>query len=245
MSAEGGDVLAYLPRCEPTCPRGALTSLKVGEFKPTQGAVGMDEVRAKAQKLASMSADQIEEYLLQRPIPVVIGKADEYYMVDHHHLARALWDANKREVNVPTVVAENWAALGGNSFWKAMARRNWLHPFGGMGAGPAQPKSLPKHVEYLNNDLYRSVAWYVRERYGFIKDPANPIFAEFKWASFFRSRVIFWSVLLKWSGDPMCMTLKDIAERDEEEYKDMLAYAQYLAGSPEASGLPGFIGRRC
>jgi hypothetical protein len=238
MSTESGDMFAYLPRCEPTSPQGALTRLTVSELRPTQNAVGMDEI-------APMSVDRLEDYLLQRPIPVVIGNGEYYYMIDHHHLARALWDADKKEVSVPTVVTENWHALRDDKFWKAMARRNWLHPFDGMGSGPTKPTSLKSHVKDLDNDLYRSLAWYVRERYGYVKDPSNPIFAEFKWGSFFRGRVIFWNALMDWPDHPMQMTLEDIRERHSEEYKDQIAYARYLAGSPEASGLPGFIGRRC
>jgi hypothetical protein len=83
----------------------------------------------------------------------------------------------------------------------------------------------------------------VRERYGYVKDPANPIFAEFKWGSFFRSRVIFWNALLDWPADRLVdMTLADILEKEPDEFDEMTAYALYLARSPEARGLPGFVG---
>lgn len=60
-------MFAYLPRCEPTCPRGALTRLTVGELKPTQNAVGMDEIHPKVKKIEPMSPSRLEDYLLQRP----------------------------------------------------------------------------------------------------------------------------------------------------------------------------------
>jgi hypothetical protein len=246
MNSEGESTLADLPHCEPTSPQGALASLTVGELRPTQNAVGMDEVNEKAEKIASMSASKLADYLLQRPIPVVIGEEAGYYMIDHHHLARALWDAGKRETNVPIVVAENWGVLRGPHFWKAMARRDWAYPFDGMGSGPTKPTLIKPHVKDLENDLYRSLAWYVRERYGFIKDLSNPIYAEFKWASFFRSRVIFWDALLDWpESNPVKMTLQYILEQHADEYSDKTAYALYLAGSPDARGLPGFIGCQC
>jgi len=244
MSSKSADVLARLPPCEASSPQGALTALPVAQLKPTQNSVGMDEVQAKVAKIESMSANQLADYLLQRPIPVVVGKTSEFFAIDHHHLARALWDAGKRDLAVPTVVAENWGPLDGNHFWKAMARRNWLYPFDGLGAGPCKPSALKADVGELENDLYRSLAWRGRERYVYIKDEANPIYAEFKWANFLRSRVIFWGALLKWKGDPMEMTLKAISELDPSDYQDRLAYALYLAGSREASGLPGFIGCR-
>ena len=39
------------------------------------------------------------------------------------------------------------------------------------------------------------------------------------------------------------MTLEDIKKDDPEDYADKIAYASYLASSPEAAGLPGFVGR--
>jgi hypothetical protein len=237
-------VLARLPRCQPDSPQGALTALPVGELKPTQNSVGLDEVRAKVEKIESMSSNQLADYLLQRPIPIVVGRTSEFFMIDHHHLARAMWDADKRDILIPTVVAQNWAPLDGSHFWKAMARRDWLYPFDGLGAGPSKPSSLKPNVGELENDLYRSIAWYARQRYAYVKDAANPIYAEFKWANFLRSRVVFWGTLLKWKGDPMEMTLHAISELDPSEYAEKLAFTLYLAGSPEAGGLPGFVGRR-
>jgi hypothetical protein len=41
----------------------------------------------------------------------------------------------------------------------------------------------------------------------------------------------------------MQMTLADIEKEDPDNYKDQISYALYLASSPEAAGLPGFVGR--
>jgi hypothetical protein len=40
----------------------------------------------------------------------------------------------------------------------------------------------------------------------------------------------------------MSLTLADIEHRDSEDYFGNLAYTRYLATSPEAAGLPGFLG---
>lgn len=245
MSDADEALFTYLSRLEPASPQGSLTKSPLTDLRPTQNAVGMDEVNAKAKKIEAMSAKRLDDYLLQRPIPVVIGNQGTY-LIDHHHLARALWDAGKQTIKVPTVVVENWAPLDGDRFWKAMARRNWLHPFSGMGSGPENPNSLKPHIKDLENDLYRSLAWYVRERYGYVKDPANPIFAEFKWASFFRSRVIFWDALLDWPANRLVdMTLEKIRDKEPDEFAEKTAYALYLASSPAARGLPGFVGSQC
>ena len=83
----------------------------------------------------------------------------------------------------------------------------------------------------------------MRERFGYVKDPNNAIFAEFKWGSFFRTRVIFDEQLTCKKEDSMQMTLADIEKEAPDNYKDQISYALYLASSPEAAGLPGFVGR--
>ncbi len=177
----------------------------------------MDEVNAKAVKSRAMSKDKREHYLLQRPaVPVVIGNETDagepieapFFMLDHHHLVAALWCAlDDAQTSMFAEVRRNWLALSGNRFWKAMARASWLYPFDGLGAGPMNPKLLKQSaVMELENDLYRSLSWVVREGYGYVKDPANRTFAEFQWASFFRTRVLF-DAQLECERDLMDLTL--------------------------------------
>jgi hypothetical protein len=110
------------------------------------------------------------------------------------------------------------------------------------GRRPEQSQHLKQHVKDLDNDLYRSLSWLVREAYGYVKDPNNAIFAEFKWGSFFRTRVIF-DEQLTCKKNCMEMTLEDIRKADPDDYAEKLGWARYLASSPEAAGLPGFVGR--
>lgn len=243
-------VLDFLPALGPNSPQGAIGRLTLDRLKPTQNAVGMDEVDAKAEKIAAMDAKKLSDYLLQRVIPVVIGNPPKdggddpaiYYLVDHHHLAAAVWKALKDpQAPVFAQVRCNWLPLTGNRFWKAMVRNNWVYPFDGLGAGPTSPARLKPTVMDLENDLYRSLAWVVREGYGYVKDTENPTFAEFRWASFLRGRVIF-DAQLTLEKDPMKLTLADIEKADPEDYAAKIAYARYLAGSPEAAGLPGYVG---
>ena len=146
-------------------------------------------------------------------------------------------------MDVPVVVTKNWNPIEGGRFWRAMAANNWVYPFDAMGAGPTNPDNLKQHVKDLDNDIYRSLSWVVRQDYGYVKDPNNAIFAEFKWGSFFRTRVIF-DAQLSCEKKCMEMTLADIEKSDPDGYREKVAYALYLASSPEASGLPGFVGRR-
>ncbi len=40
----------------------------------------------------------------------------------------------------------------------------------------------------------------------------------------------------------MKLTLADIQKADPDDYAAKVAYARYLASSPEAAGLPGYLG---
>lgn len=242
MSKKTNNIFDYIPKCDTNTPQGTLARLKLSQLRPTQNAVGMDEVNTKTQKIADKSTKKLEDYLLQRAIPIIIGNNGKYYLIDHHHLAVSLWLA-KGDMYVPVVVTRNWNPIEGGRFWRAMAANSWVYPFDAMGAGPSNPSSLKQHIKDLDNDIYRSLSWVVRQAYGYVKDPNNAIFAEFKWGSFFRTRVIFHAQL---SCEKKCMemTLADIEKSDVDDYHDKIAYALYLASSPEAGGLPGFVGRR-
>ncbi len=243
-------VLDFLPALAPTSPQGSIGRLALDQLRPTQNAVGRDEVKAKADKIKKMDEARLRDYLLERTVPVVIGNAegaDEkhptcFYLLDHHHLTAALWEAlDDPKAEVFAEVRRNWAPLAGRRCWKSLVSNNWVYPYDGMGAGPLNPDLLKTSVGSLENDLYRSLAWVIRLKYGFVKDPENPTFAEFRWASFFRGRVLF-DAQLTCTKDCMNLTLADIEKQDPDDYADKIEFARYLAQSPEAAGLPGFRG---
>jgi hypothetical protein len=241
MAKKNDDLFGFLPKCDAKSLQGTLGRLKLSELKPTQNAVGMDEVNAKVKKIKKKSESKLTDYLLERTVPVIIGNDGNFYLIDHHHLSISLWLA-KGDTEIPVQVTRNWSPIEGNRFWKAMAANDWVYPFDALGAGPSNPTSLKQHVKDLDNDIYRSLSWVVRQAYGYVKDPNNAIFAEFKWGSFYRTRVIF-DEQLTCEKKCMEMTLEDIQKADPEDYADKIAYAMYLASSLEAAGLPGFVGR--
>lgn len=236
------DLFTFLPKVDERTPQGTLGRLKISSLSPTQNAVGMDEVAEKVTKIKNKNPEQLLDYLLPRAVPVIIGNSGQYYLIDHHHLATSLWLA-EGDIWIPVLVVRNWSPIVGNPFWKTMATNNWVYPFDAMGAGPFNPSTLKKHVKDLDNDLYRSLSWVVRQQYGYVKDPNNAIFAEFKWGNFFRTRVIFSELLTTKSKEPSKITLEDIKKSDPDDYQEKISYALHLATSPEAAGLPGFVGR--
>ncbi|MEW9587022.1 ParB-like protein [Paraburkholderia sp. DGU8] len=66
--------------------------MSIEQLRPLQATVGMLEVDSKRQHLLAMNQKDLKAFLKSAPIPTVIGKRDRHYVIDHHHLARALWD---------------------------------------------------------------------------------------------------------------------------------------------------------
>jgi hypothetical protein len=235
-----------LPELTPEAPQGALCQLKVGNLMPTQNAVGFDEVNDKIARYSAKSKEDLKDYLLVQPVPVVIGNGGNFYLTDHHHMANALWKTaegkNKADIDTGNVrvvarVQHNRHGLVGYHFWKEMHQLRLVYLFDNYGGGPIRPKDLCTHVKDLDNDPYRSLAWEVRKRYGYAKSPHA--FAEFLWADFFRIRIVIDNWILK---DKIREENVLIGNLLEEHRKEVIDEAMYLARSSEAAGMPGYLG---
>ena len=77
----------------------------------------------------------------------------------------------------------------------------------------------------------------MRTRYGYGKSPHA--FSEFLWANFFRIRIIIdnWTLKDKIRGSDVL-----ISKLPDEHKKDIIDQAMDLARSPEARGMPGYLG---
>ncbi|MFZ2013995.1 MAG: ParB/Srx family N-terminal domain-containing protein [Nocardioides sp.] len=234
------DLFGHLPRLTADTGQGTVAAVRVGELRPTQNAVGMDEVTAKVTRMKPRSEANLQAYLLERTMPVVIGDGGHPHLVDHHHLALALLTA-EGDVDVPVEVVRNWAPVKGLHFWRAMARQHWLYPFAPDGAGPIPVARMSKHLSDLGNDIYRSLSWAARSAYAYEKSPDNAIFAEFKWAGFFRTHLIL-EQLLGCTGDCTLVTLADLERDDPESMAETRRRLMFLARSPAARTLPGYVG---
>jgi hypothetical protein len=198
------------------------TTYRIGVkyLRPTQKVVGFDEVEYRAEKMKKRDNSEIREYLEGRVGRVVIGPGRQAYLIDGHHLARALIDADLPEMLIN--VEADWSNLSENAFWGKMKRTSWVWPEDENGKPISIPLGLPKHISDLVDDPYRSFAWKVKKKGGF--EDTDGLFAEFQWGTFFRAR----------------FTLRQI----KLPSKALMTEALALAHSPEASHLPGFIPAR-
>src|SRR6202008_1371146 len=72
------------------------------------------------------------------------------------------------------------------AFWREMNDNQWANPLDKNGGGPIN-SMLPEILGKLVDDVYRSLAGYVRDAGGYDKTPTA--FAEFVWADFFRRNI--------------------------------------------------------
>lgn len=207
-------------KLEPCIP---LNIARVLDLHPTQLAVGMQQVQKKMEKAAkkrAKGAEKLDAFLKSNPIPVVLGPGSKAYLIDHHHLACALY-----KLGIPNCyigVAKDLSHLEGERFWKAMAdeRLVWLHDSNGQPVQLEQMEQLlPETVAGLNDDPYRSLAALVRKAGGYTKS-TRP-FSEFMWANHLRGLV------------PMVL----MSTTDVESY---VGKALSHATAPEAGHMPGY-----
>ncbi len=186
---------------------------------PTQFAVGLREVDDKEEKLGKLpdtDAKALDKYLRDREFPAVLGPGGSIYIVDRHHLGKALMRRGVKEVYLDVI--EDWSGLESGAFWMRMHSDNHVFLFDEMGE-ERLASELPTSLKFLGNDLYRSLAYFVREAGGFKKTKVP--YAEWHWAQFFRTR----------------MRLVDT----DEDFKKSIKEGLELAASPEAAHLPGYI----
>ena len=190
-------------------------SVPIDELRPTQITIGMREVKSKRKRWRVVGHK--DKFLGSHLIPVIHGLKGRFYVIDHHHLARALHEEGVRDIAV-TVVAD-LVKLDRDAFWTYLDNRSWLHPYDQTGRRRPY-EALPRRIADMVDDPYRSLAGELRRAGGFAKDTTP--FSEFLWADFLRRRVK--------------------QRRIEESFSAALEQALKLAKSEDADYLPGWCG---
>jgi len=194
-----------------------LKPVAITDLRPTQITVGMREVSEKRKRWREMKTKKGEKFLGNHMIPVILGPKDRHYVIDHHHLALALYKEGVKDVLV--AVVSNLSMLEADAFWFVLDSRNWMHPFNDEGRRCSYT-DIPKSVNKLKDDPFRSLAGELRRAGGFAKD--TTVFSEFLWADFLRRRI-----------------KRKLVEND---FDLALEAALKLAKSQDAVYLPGWCG---
>jgi hypothetical protein len=195
-----------------------LKPVRLTELRPTQITVGMREVEERRKHWRGLAGGKKRELFLQKHlIPVILGAGGRHYIIDHHHLVLALHQEGLNEMYV-TVLAD-LSALDKRTFWFVLDQRTWMHPFDAEGVRRSYEK-IPKRVDRMADDPYRSLAGEIRRLGGFAKDTTP--YSEFLWADFLRRHIKRGAV--------------------ERNFKRALHTALTIAKSKKADYLPGWCG---
>jgi hypothetical protein len=190
---------------------------KVEDLHPAQMAVGMREVAVKQAEIEADCRSERHDFLKDHLVPILKGPGDRIFIVDHHHLVRALWQGGFH--HAWCAVLADLSGLNPSAFWAEMHAKGWVYPFDAHNR-EQHYSAIPPHIKELQDDPYRSLAGFVRRKGGFTKADAQP-FVDFRWANFFRERV-------------------EIGPGDAGFDKAVVA-ALRLAHSDAAKALPGFV----
>src|SRR5215472_8581043 len=82
-----------------------LHPVPIKDLRPTQITVGMREVHEKRRQWRERKDADPAEFLGRHMIPVVLGPKDRHYVIDHHHLCRALMEEDVQHILV-TIIAD-------------------------------------------------------------------------------------------------------------------------------------------
>jgi hypothetical protein len=197
--------------------RPSVRPVLISDLRPTQMTVGLGEVQQRRSHWRQQLGKKAGRFLGRHMIPVILGPGGHHYLIDNHHLARALYDEGVK--SVLTLVIADLRKLETAAFWFVMDNRGWLHPYDERGRRCTHT-DLPNSVKNLRDDPFRTLAGELRRAGGFAKDTIP--FTEFLWADFLRRR----------------MKRKFV----EKNFRRALKEALILAKTDVADYLPGWCG---
>lgn len=189
----------------------------IDDLHPTQLTLGLAEVQVRAAAMAAMSKSALKALVRNKPVPYVIGPGGRFYMVDHHHLCRALHDIGKKRVVLGACKAD-LSDADPDVFWPRMEAAGCCWPIDADG-NRRPGRKIPGHVAELTDNPWRSLARGLRGRAYANEDTP---FQEFMWGDYFRT---FMSARLLRTSRALA---EDLALR--------------LARLDEAQDLPGYLG---
>ncbi len=196
---------------------------RVELLQPTQFYIGQLEIEKKVAEISKLSNEERLSTLREDPIKVVIGPDGEIFTIDNHHLALAIWSSGHSKVYAKIVA--NHSEMGITDFWQWMKSQKLVYLYDYKLDKVRSWKELPYSLDQMQDDPWRSLAWFVRKKGGY-KKTLIP-FAEFYWARFFQKKLSF--------------NAQRFA-RDAKYFTKAIEAGVLLAKQPSAKSLPGYNG---
>ncbi|WP_234050002.1 MULTISPECIES: ParB-like protein [unclassified Xanthobacter] len=156
--------------------------IRIDLLHPTQLTLGLSEVKRRAKAMDALSKSELKALVAAKAIPHVLGPGGRIYMVDHHHLCRALQRIDENKAVLGTRVAD-WSDLDLHGFWQRMERESLCWPID-MDGNRRPCVKIPQNVKDLTDNPWRTLARGVRGRAYSNEDTP---FQEFMWGNYYRS----------------------------------------------------------
>ena len=144
------------------------------KLRPLQGALGMKQVTYMKNRIAD-HPKHARRRLEEDPIKVIAGVGGQLFIIDHHHTAEA-WLGAKTEwvANALCKIVNSEKGLPPefkteDEFWAALKSADLVRLKNESGV-EVDTSQLPKTLEAMADDPYRSLAWFVRHKGG-VQEP--------------------------------------------------------------------------
>jgi hypothetical protein len=212
-------VHAETPTCDRQTGTSQACSCDLRSLRPLQGAIGMMEAVDMSEKIRTKPVKALAN-LASDPIKTVRGPGGDLFITDHHHGARALLLAGYSSGICR--IDPDLSALASARFWTTLEERHLIR-LADQDGKSISPDALPKSLEQMPDDPYRTLAWLVRKANGFCRARMMQTeFAEFQWADWLRGK----------------LPAANVGASPADALPDALALVQ----SPQAADRPGYVG---
>jgi|GEM_PF-595394 hypothetical protein len=211
-------VVSAATACGASSKTGVPCSCDVRTLRPLQGAVGMEEVRDKADKIKVRPGKACQK-LASDPIKA----AREGHCSSPIIITADAWRLAERPFAL-CEIADRVSPSSEAQFWSDLIADHLVRLADADGKS-ISPEQLPSGLAQLPDDPYRSLAWRLRKNDGFCRSiMPQKEFAEFTWADWLRMRPELPVDAVRASA------------------KNMLPTALALARGPAAKDVPGYVG---
>jgi hypothetical protein len=218
-SACASAVSAETPTCDMQAGTSQACSCDLRSLRPLQGAIGMMEAVDISEKIRTKPVKEMAN-LANDPIKTVRGPRGNLFITDHHHGAMA-WLLAGYASGI-CQIDPDLSALEPAQFWTTLQERHLIR-LADQDGKPISPDALPKSLEQMPDDPYRTFASLVRKAHGFCRaNMTRKEFAEFQWADWMRGK----------------LAAAKVAASPADALSDALA----LVRSPQAADQPGYVG---
>ena len=122
--------------------------------------------------MEDMSPKALHNYLIERPVPLIIGPNKKLFLIDRHHLLRGL-EGMRYKSDVRVFIQEDLSHLEYVQFVEAMIQKGYTYLMD-ENFQPIEFKDLPTHIRDLKDNVWRSIAGALRNEEAYDKPLADP-----------------------------------------------------------------------